>query len=521
MGEWEKIIPKVNESAEFLEIASDFGDPLELFREALHNAYDWGATEFKIIITVSEIRGQDKLVIELIDNGAGMSRDTIINHFWNLGDSKSRGNQRAIGEKGHGTKIYLRSDRVSVQTNDGIDSYETECEGAFFSLNAGEVHSPKVRKSDQIFPKGTHICIEGYNNNQRSTLKQKILKDYLYWYTILGTIENQFPNRELREFKVFLQALDRDVPELLCLGHPFPEENYNINKLFDTYGETAADYYVKKYMYAEQSLEAMPEVKYDVVIYFEGDEAKRAYNPMIRERRNNSSGTYKVSDRYGLWLCKDFVPIQRINEWITSFGTGSNSYGLLHGFINCQKLKLTANRGTIANTNAQIISELKKAVQDIINEINIDLYKHDVMTLRKWKEEVKTKRFEEAAFNKRRELIALKQYFVIGNRTFLVPRNEAELYGVFISLYTLYPDEFEFEPLDYDTSAGIDLLARNKSRNKIADCEFWYVELKYQFGATEFNHSFSNIRYIVCWELSSKIKDGSILRTSVEDETST
>lgn len=81
MVEWEKIIPKVNESAEFLEIASDFGDPLEFFREALHNAYDWGATEFKIIITVSEIRGQDKLVIELIDKGTGMSRDTIINHF--------------------------------------------------------------------------------------------------------------------------------------------------------------------------------------------------------------------------------------------------------------------------------------------------------------------------------------------------------------------------------------------------------------------------------------------------------
>lgn len=33
MAEWEKIIPKVNESAEFLEIASDFGDPLELFEK--------------------------------------------------------------------------------------------------------------------------------------------------------------------------------------------------------------------------------------------------------------------------------------------------------------------------------------------------------------------------------------------------------------------------------------------------------------------------------------------------------
>lgn len=521
MSEWESITPRVNESAEFLEIASDFGNPMELFREALHNAYDWGATTFKIIISVESIGGQDKLVIELIDNGDGMSKDTIVNHFWNLGDSKSRGNKNTIGEKGHGTKIYLRSDRVLVKTNDGNCSYESECEGAFSCLNAGNVHAPKVRMSEEAYPKGTYIRIEGYNNNQRAQLKQDILKDYLYWYTVLGTVENQFPNRKLKEFKVYLQALDRDEPEELVSGHPFARENNNINKLFDEYGEEAADYYVKKYIYADQTLETMPEVKFDVVIYFEGDEAKREYNPMLKKRKSTSNGTYKVSDRYGLWLCKDFVPIQRINEWITSFGTGSNSFGLLHGFVNCQKLKLTANRGTIANTNAQIITELRDAVQKIIDEINIDLYKHDVMTLRKWKEEAKTTAFEAAAFNKRKELITQKKYFTINGRTFLVPRNEAELYGIFISLYTLYPDDFDFEPLDYDESAGIDLLARNKSENKIADCEFWYVELKYQFGAAEFNHSFSNIRYIVCWELSPKIKDGSILTTSVEDKTRT
>lgn len=45
------------------------------------------------------------------------------------------------------------------------------------------------------------------------------------------------------------------------------------------------------------------------------------------------------------------------------------------------------------------------------------------------------------------------------------------------------------------------------------------MELKYQFGSTDFNHSFSNIRRIVCWELSPKMKHGSILRTSVEDKT--
>lgn len=338
----ETITPRVNESAEFLEIANDFGKPMELFREALHNAYDWGASEFSISISVEEIEGLEKLVIELIDNGLGMNKATLANNFWNLGDSMSRGNHNSIGEKGHGTKIYLRSDKIIVQTFDGNESYESICEGAYKCLNSGGIHCPTIKKSDVAFKKGTKIRIEGYNNNQRSDLKQEIVKDYLYWYTVLGTIETQFEERKTRDFKVFLKALDVDEFEELHMGHPFAKECKNINRLWDEYGEAAADYYVKKYIYSEQTLESMPEVKYDVVIYFEGDEAKREYNHMIKMRKNRKTGAYKVSDRYGIWLCKDYVPIQRVNEWITNFGTGSNSYGLLHDFINCQKLKLTA-----------------------------------------------------------------------------------------------------------------------------------------------------------------------------------
>lgn len=277
MADWEIITPKVNESAEFLEIASDFGNPMELFREALHNAYDWEATEFWIKISVEPICGQDKLVIELSDNGLGMSKDAIIHHFWNLGNSKSRSNQKAIGEKGHGTKIYLRSDRVLIRTSDGSGSYESECEGAFSCLNDGKVHSPRVRESGEQYPNGTFIRIEGYNNNQRANLKQSIVKDYLYWHTVLGSVENQFPGRSLRDFTVYLQALDQEEPEKLLSGHPFAKENRDINRLFEIHGEEAVDHYVKKYIYPSQTLETMPEIKFDVVIYFEGDAAKRAY----------------------------------------------------------------------------------------------------------------------------------------------------------------------------------------------------------------------------------------------------
>jgi hypothetical protein len=47
-----------------------------------------------------------------------------------------------------------------------------------------------------------------------------------------------------------------------------------------------------------------------------------------------------------------------------------------------------------------------------------------------------------------------------------------------MSIYSLYPDKFLFEPLDYNTTKGIDLIGRNKTENKISESEFWYIELK-------------------------------------------
>ena len=517
MDKWEKIQPKVNNVAEFLEIAGDFGDPMELFREALHNAFDWHATEFYIRINAEDIAGSEKLVIELKDNGDGMSKERIINNFWNLGDSASKNDKNKIGEKGHGTKIYLRSDKIIVHTSDGHKSYESVCESAFGSLNSSKMHEPQVREVDEAYDKGTTIRLEGYNQNDMGQYTQDIIKDYLYWRTKLGSFECELDGKEKPNFNVYLKALDVDEYEQLEFGHIFATENTNVNQLFEKYEENAADYFVKKYVYQNRSLDARPDIKYDVVIYVEGDEAKKIYNPLLKKRKNQKKGSYKVSDRYGIYLCKDYVPVQRVNEWISGFGTGSNSYVMLHGFINCQKLKLTANRGSVANTNLQIVNELKKDLEDILKEIDVDLYKNNISTLKKWQQEAKTVEVEKAAFQKRKELIQTKRYFEIDGRTFLEPRNEAELYGLFMSIYTLYPDKFSFEPLDYDESIGIDLVARNKSDNKIADCEYWYVELKYLLGSREFNHSFRNIRVIVCWEFSNNLKDGSKIASTAGD----
>src|SRR5262245_29566305 len=133
--EWEPVLPSVSAEAEFFEILNDFGDPLEIVREAVSNAIDANATEMDIIFEVREIYGAARSVIRFIDNGTGMSEEILRRDFWGLGHSTSRDDRKKIGEKGHGTKIFLRSERVSVRTQSSDGAFESECERPLAALS--------------------------------------------------------------------------------------------------------------------------------------------------------------------------------------------------------------------------------------------------------------------------------------------------------------------------------------------------------------------------------------------------
>lgn len=97
----------------------------------------------------------------------------------------------------------------------------------------------------------------------------------------------------------------------------------------------APKYYAKKWLF-EGRLENSPEVKYEAVFYLEGSRIKHSYNNMIRRPEHTPpEDVYSIQERYGLWLCKDYMPIQRKNEWITKKGS---EYTKFHAFINCQEL---------------------------------------------------------------------------------------------------------------------------------------------------------------------------------------
>ena len=68
------ITPEVNSTQEFIEIAQDFSNPLDLVREAISNAFDANATNIKLGFNVITEYGERILKIEIEDNGSGMDR---------------------------------------------------------------------------------------------------------------------------------------------------------------------------------------------------------------------------------------------------------------------------------------------------------------------------------------------------------------------------------------------------------------------------------------------------------------
>ena len=506
MTEIRSITPTVDDKAEFLEIVHDFADPLEVLREAISNAIDAKATTISVHMTTEEIDGHKKLVIEIEDDGTGMSERVVETAFWGLGHSPSRYRKDAIGEKGHGTKIYLRSERVVLRTQTETAAVYSECVQPLRALTRGTLHEPKISTIEPFrIGTGTHLRIEGYNDNERSQFTQDRVRDYVLWFTKFGSVERQFDETRLDALKLSIKCLDREVPEIIPFGHVFPNETADITALFDEHSTEAAERYVKKYV-RRGRLENHPEVKYDVVIYVEGDKAKREYNPMLRDRGRKSSGTYRVSDRYGLWLCKDYIPVMRVNEWVTGFGGGSNAFVLLHAFVNCQELRLTANRGSIANTDPKILQELRETVAEFIEVVDNDLNRNDFYTLVQWGHEERTLDQEREEFKRRVKGITKRKKTVLDGQPIFQPTNESELFGLFMTVYAKRPNLFQFVPIDYNTTKGVDVIAQSKTTVSSGEESFKYVELKYLLKS-DINHSFSNLRWILCWDFDARVSD--------------
>jgi hypothetical protein len=498
-------VPSVNEVQEFIEIAGDFANPLELVREAISNAFDAKAKHLAISFWVEKESGEDVLVISLEDDGIGMN-DQTIRAFFDLGNSSNRGNTETIGEKGHGTKVYFNSSQVKVITVSAGETIAATMDQPYKQLFDRKL--PEVRFTKTSTPGAsaeTRIQIKGYNNNRRERFTHEILQDYILWYTKFGSFERQAKIENNKDFRIHLKGLNRADAEEISFGHPFPQPSKSISDLFDQHLVEAPQHFCRRF-YRHGQLPHHPEVSFDALFSIEGNKVKQSYNPMLRRSGYQApAGAYTVQERYGLWLCKDFIPVQRANEWIGVKGT---EYTRLHAFFNCQAFKLTANRGSVNNTPSEYIRDVEEVVRVIFDEITNSDEWRDMEWLESQAEAHRTTEREEKDFEYRLKRFQRSNLAEYKGLALVEPNHESGVYALVTILSTLNPQVFPFQLLDYNTHTGIDVIVKGDHNTPIHQSRLFYVEFKYFLGQS-INHSFKNLQSIICWD--TEVKHGDIV----------
>ena len=493
------IIPKVDETQEFIEIANDFSNPLDLVREAISNALDARANKISIVFEVVKEYGEKILKIKLCDNGQGMDKEGL-QSFFDLGNSLSRDKIENIGEKGHGTKVYFNSSKIEVITSKNSTTLHAIMDEPIKKLYNREIPKVIVTTLNSEKENGTEITIWGYNNNRRDRFTHSLLKDYILWFSKFGSFELLLGINNLRDVVINLKGLGPDRPELIQFGHKFPNESVSVQKLFEQHLVAAPDYYSKKII-REGKLKNFPEIEYQAVFSIEGNKIKQESNEMIRRTgKKREQGDYTVQERYGVWLCKDFIPIQRKNEWITYKGS---EYIKFHAFFNCQDLRLTANRGSVDNTPSEIIDDIKAEVKSIYDEIIASNDWTEMEWLESEADAHRTAEKERQEFDWRKKRILSSKICNYKNHILVEPQRESGVFALALQLSIIENNFFPFKMLDYDTHSGLDVIAKGDNTTPITSAALYYVEFK-NYLYRDFNHSFQNLYSIVCWDINLK-----------------
>jgi hypothetical protein len=525
--------PEVKADRSFLEIVENFTDPREVLREGISNALDWGASVIKIMVYEDAKRADRELVIKIWDNGLGLTRERFV-AFWNLADSPGLQRDKfgrkigeRVGEKGHGTKTFWKCRQIEVESiakeENGSDWHVLgEMAEPINTLKQGKIPNYEYAEgSGEGKETFTEVTIKGYHTHSKEDFRHETLKDHIQWFTKFGSIELELQIDTHKGKVLELQGLGQPDPEPIPFGHPFPPIS-DIKQLQKKWQDTWPKYYVHKWVFSSVPIEDYPGSTIDVVFYLEGESAKWQHNSMLRRRgRTPERWHYTISDRYGLYVCKDWIPLpasQRVNEWVAE----KSEWTLYHAFVNCQDFELTANRASIGNTDRQFLVKVREAVEKLFKtrikaSQDYQVYEDEIDSTKQRgavesKEEDEKNDLDKRYYHVQKKHLAQYQPPKRPSVRLVEPRQEAEVLILFSVIKALRPDLFEFEIVDYSTSRGIDALCElEPAQGGLQKGNLRYVEFKKSLTHEFRDHTFARLAAIVCWECNlengAKVQD--------------
>lgn len=546
---------QINKGYELYQIITDFGEPLEIFREAFQNAIDEDATEVYCNVFEDKKLSGSKLIIDIWNNGNGLPKEKI-NCFFDLANTTKVDVNKIpikgkLGYKGHGSKIFFNSELVQVISKDRDYFYGVQAENPIQQIDKNNTfhYSEDLDPKDMGIPfpngwdSGFYLRIVGHlhfrTQHTRFKLMHQHLRDYSKWFTVFGTTQTLY-NDELKNKKIclFLKGLnaeafgqeynscekidptpewktdDENTFEKTPLGHYFPEQRYTDKQMKDYASKSNSDrpyydFYSK--MIFNDRVTCDNNLSFNLMINAEGYETKRRYDTLLTRRgRPRTDISHTDSERYGIWACKGGIPVQKIDEWIEG---AKGTFSFIQAFVDCDDFNLTANRGSIKNSDIEKETIIKSKINEIFNERKIkDAFKERTeiekmeSQLSTIQEDGKNLKNRYTSANKATRIILPNGVALKEPTRLKTGYSESETLILLTSLIQAYPKLFNFNILDYDTRKGIDFVVEHNSNPK-------YIELKGTL-TNYINHPFRHIYKFICYE--TDLVEGHIV-SDIED----
>lgn len=290
--------------------------------------------------------------------------------------------------------------------------------------------------------------------------------------------------------------------EEIPFGHYFPEERITdtaMKRYAKKIGSNKASYMFYSKMVFNETI-TTGSLSFRLIISLEGYETKRRYDLLLsKQGRASTEENHTDGERYGLWACKGGVPVEKVDDWLIG-GKGVGSYTYMQAFIDCDAFQLTANRGSIRNTDIEKLDLIKKEVNKVFRSKRIN----DAMQERQgWELLEKTiSSIESDAKELKKRYISSKsrkKIILPDGAEILEPTktrsgySESETFVVLLTIMEHYPDLFKFSLMDYNTTKGIDFVVDYMGTPK-------YIELKGTL-TKKINHPFRYIYKFICYDL--------------------
>lgn len=548
---------QINKGYELYQIITDFGEPLEIFREAFQNAIDENAQKVFCHVYEKQRMSGSELIIDIWNDGNSLKQEQVANFFGLAKSTKVDENNMPIkgklGYKGHGAKIFFNARKVQICSKEGEIEWGVDLDAPLTQLeNKNTFEYSDLIKTEQlemhlpdVWEHGFMVRIIGPRHfgtlHTQFKLNHMYLRDYIKWYTVFGTIQTLYDDiLEKKHIKLYLSGLKVDdfkkvynktelvdpLPkfekindityEILDMGHIFPEERYTESKMKQyakSANSTRAYYDFYSRMIYNNNVVCSNNTTFRLAISLEGYETKRRYDLLLSKRgKTRTEMIHTDGERYGLWVCKGGVPVEKVDDWIEG-GKGAGTYTYMQAFIDCEDFQLTANRGSIKNSDIEKIEIVKKELNNILNDSKIKALMNERADMEALEKQIQSIDGDIKDLTERKKSANNRNKIILPNGVVLQEPaknksgySESETMVLLVNIMAQYPSLFTFKLLDYNTTKGIDFVVEVNGEAK-------YIELKGTLGK-KINHPFRCIDKFICYKTELEVDD---VVTDIED----